>query len=228
VGKFRHGSDEMGTKIITENLKGSQDVVSELMTAIAIGTLKPGQRLVELQLCELFGVKRNKIREALRKLEHDGFVKITPNVGAVVSETSRQDIEQMYDLLSVLDGMAVRVIAPYITPEQLETLEDLIRKMEATDKPDLFSNFNREFHHLLCAYSENTRLKKLTDNLRLSINAFGFRSFFAPGQIAASNSDHRKILQAIKENTPEKAERIMRKHLVDAKKRLIKWMYKSL
>lgn len=218
----------MGTKIITENLKGSQDVVNELMTAIAIGTFKPGQRLVELQLCELFGAKRNKIREVLRKLEHDGFVKITPNVGAVVTEASRYDIEQIYDLLSVLDGMAVRVVTPYITPEQLETLEDLIRKMEATDKPALVSNFNEKFHELLCSYSENTRLLKLTENLRLSINAFGFRSFFAPGQIAASNSDHRKILHAIKENKPEKAERIMRKHIVDAKNRLIKWMFKSL
>jgi len=213
----------------TENtVKGPHEVAKEIMKAIATGALKPGQRLVEVQLCELFDVKRNKIREALRKLEHEGFVNITPNVGAVVSEVSRIDIEQMYDLLSVLDGMAVRLVTPCVMPEQLASLEAVLDKMEATDDPALFADHNNEFHTLLCSYSENGRLMKVADNLRLSIMAFGFRSFFAPGQIAASNRDHRKALQAIKENKPEKAEKIMRKHVLDAKNRLIKWLYKSL
>jgi DNA-binding GntR family transcriptional regulator len=213
----------------TENgLKGSDEVAKEIMTAIATGALKPGQRLVEVSLCELFGVKRNKIREALRKLEHDGFVNITPNVGAVVSEVSRIDIEQMYDLLAVLDGMSVMLVTPCIVPEQLAILEAILEKMEATDDPALYADHNNEFHSLLCTYSENSRLMKVAENLRLSIMAFGFRSFFAPGQIAASNRDHRNVLQAIKESKPDKAEKVMRKHVLDAKNRLIKWLYKSL
>ena len=198
------------------------------MTAIATGALKPGQRLVELHLCNLLGAKRNKIREALRRLEHDGFVRITPNVGAFVAEPSRNDIEQIYDLLSVLDAMGVRIATPFVTPEQLKHLQTLLNKMEATTKPSLFADYNNQFHTLLCSYSENSRLMKLTENLRLSIAAFGFRSFFAPGQIEASRSEHGKLLQAIKQNKPQQAERIMRKHMVNAKNRLIKWMYKSL
>ena len=218
----------METTTTENNLKGSDEVAREIMPAIATGALKPGQRLVEASLCELFGVKRTKIREALRKLEHDGFVNITPNVGAVVSEVSRIDVEQMYDLLAVLDGMAVRLVTPCIVPEQLAILEAILDKMDATDVPALYADHNNEFHSLLASYSENSRLMKIADNLRLSIMAFGFRSFFAPGQIAASNTDHRKVLQAIKENKPDKAEKIMRKHVLDAKNRLIKWMYKSL
>jgi DNA-binding GntR family transcriptional regulator len=217
----------METTATENSLKGSREVAKEIMTAIATGALKPGQRLVESSLCELFGVKRNKIREALRKLEHDGFVNITPNVGAVVSEVSRIDIEQMYDLLGVLDGMAVKVVTPCM-PAQLAGLEAILDKMEATDDPALYADYNNEFHSLLAAYTENSRLMKVAENLRLSIVAFGFRSFFVPGQIAASNKDHRKVLQAIKENKPDKAEKIMRKHVLDAKNRLIKWMYKSL
>jgi len=218
----------MGTTAAENNLKGSHEVAKEIMTAIATGALKPGQRLVEASLCELFGVKRNKIREALRKLEHDGFVNITPNVGAVVSEVSRIDVEQMYDLLAVLDGMSVMVVTPFIMPEQLATLEAILNKMEATTDPALYADHNNVFHSLLCSYSENGRLVKVAENLRLSIMAFGFRSFFVPGQIAASNREHRKVVQAIKENKPDKAERIMRKHVLNAKARLIKWMYKSL
>ena len=218
----------MPVKTQKNNEKAPQDVVRKLMTAIATGTFKPGQRLVELQLCDLFSVKRSKIREALRKLEHDGFVKITRNVGAVVAKFSRRDIEQIYDLLGVLDGMAVRVATPFITPEQLKSLENILNKMESIDNPALFSDYNNEFHALLNSYSENKRLMKVAENLRLSVNAMGFRSFFAPGQIAASMNDHRKLIEAIRENKPEKAERIMRQHLIDAKKRLIGWIYKSL
>ncbi len=133
----------------------------------------------------------------------------------------------MYDLLGVLDGMAVKVVTPCM-PEQLAGLEAILDKMEATDDPALYADYNNEFHSLLAAYTENSRLMKVAENLRLSIMAFGFRSFFVPGQIAASNKDHRKVLQAIKENKPDKAEKIMRKHVLDAKNRLIKWMYKSL
>ncbi len=219
---------DMETTAKENNLKGSDEVAKEIMTAIATGVLKPGQRLVEASLCELFGVKRNKIREALRKLEHDGFVNITPNVGAVVSEVSRIDVEQMYDLLAVLDGMSARVVTTFIMPEQLATLDAILDKMDATTNPALYTDHNNEFHSLLSSYSGNTRLMKAADNLRLSIMAFGFRSFFVPGQIFASNRDHRKIVEAIKEGKPDKAEKIMRKHVLDAKARLIKWMYKSL
>ncbi len=218
----------MHVKTQKNNEKAPQDVVRKLMTAIATGTFKPGQRLVELQLCDLFSVKRSKIREALRKLEHDGFVKITRNVGAVVAKFSRRDIEQIYDLLGVLDGMAVRIATPFIAPEQLKRLDNILDKMESTDDPSLSSNYNNEFHSLLNSFSENNRLMKITENLRLNVSAMGFQSFFAPGQIDASIKDHRKIIEAIKENKPEKAERIMRQHLINAKQRLIRWMYKSL
>jgi DNA-binding GntR family transcriptional regulator len=205
-----------------------QGMVKTLIAAIATGKFKPGQKLVELQLCELFGVKRSKVREALRKLEHDGFVKITRNIGAVVSKFSRRDMEEIYDLLAVLEGMAVRIATPFVPPELLERLEILLDKMEATADPALILDLNGEFHSLLVSYSENRRLIKAAGNLRMSITAFGIRSFFVPGQIAASHRDHRRILDAIREGKEEKAERIMRQHLITSKNRLIKWIYKSL
>ena len=182
-------------------------MADNIKTAIATGELKPGQRLVESQLCDLFVVKRSRIREALRKLEHEGFVKITPNVGAVVAEFSRGDIEHIYDLLSVLDGLAVRLATLFITPEQIQKLESLIERMEATDKRSLFSEYNDDLHNLFCSYSENSRLISFTDNLRLSIKAFGYRGFYAPGQVESSNAEHRKILQAVKEKKDLQAER---------------------
>lgn len=208
--------------------KSSQDIADELRAMIATGKLSPGQRLIELQLSQQLEVTRNRVRDALRRLEHEGFVKITPNIGAVVAEFSRADIEQMYDLLAVLDGLAVRIATPFITPRQITTLESIATTMETSDKPIVFADHNNEFHSLLCSFSENGRLMRVAENLRLNISAFGFRSFYVPGQIMASNEDHRKILQAIRDRKPAKAETVIRKHVVDAKNRLIKWMYKSL
>jgi len=208
--------------------KKNWDVLNDLMTAIAKGILKPGQRLVEMQLCEQYGVKRSKVREALRKLEHDGVVRITRNVGAFVAENSQRDIEEMYDILGTLDGLAVKIVTQFITPGQIEELEKIINKMETTDKPAMLVKYNHEFHSLLCSFCENKRLIKLTENLKLNIGIFTFRNFSFQAQVDASISDHKKIIEAIKEGDPEKAEALMRRHVTAAKYRLIKWMNKSL
>lgn len=204
------------------------NVTDALRNAIASGERKPGQRLIETQLCKFFGVKRTAIREALQKLAHEGFVKITPNVGASVIEFSRTDIERIYDLLTVLEGLAVRLATPFVTESQLLTMEELLKRMEGAESEYLFSQYNDELHILLCALSENKRLVSLTDNLRLSMSAFGYRSFFVPGQTTMSKEEHRKIFQAIKENKPVEAEQLMRNHLVNAKNLLIKCLYRSL
>lgn len=204
-----------------KNGKGFEEVADDIKDAIAKGEIRPGQRLVEKQLCELFGVKRNKVREALRKLQHEGFINITPNVGAMVAEFSRADLEHMYDLLGALDGLAVRTAAPFITRVQLDNLEKVLERMEATDNPSLYARYNEEFHSLIATYSENNRLMWLTVNLRVSIEVFGYQSFYAPGQIEASNAEHRAIIQAIKDKKPIRAEQIMRDHIFDAKNRLL-------
>ena len=205
-----------------------KEVADALKRAIASGERRPGQRLVEAQLCDSFGVKRSLIREALRKLAHEGFVKITSNVGASVVEYSRDDIEQVYDLLSVLEGLAVRLATPFVTDSQLLKIEELLKQMEGTDTQPAFMQYNDKFHVLLCAWSGNKRLIALTDNLRLSRSAFGYQSLFVPRQTVISNDEHRKIFQAIRNNEPVEAERLMRDHLVNAKNLLIKWLYRSL
>lgn len=195
---------------------------------IASGSLKPGQRLVEAHLCERFQVKRHRIREVLKDLEREGFVKIVPNIGAAVTSVSQKDIEQAYDLLGVLEGLAVRVITPFIKPEQLKELESLLKKMESTDSPSQFEKYNDAFHSLLTSWSENDRLMKFTENLRQNQRRFSSQSFLTPGQIRASKVDHRKIFEAMKQMKSLEAERYMRNHLFTAKVRLMKYINKSI
>jgi DNA-binding GntR family transcriptional regulator len=205
-----------------------QKIVEDLKARIASGAFKPGQRLVEIHLSNVLGVTRGKIREALRKLEQDGFVEIIPNVGARVAEFSQKDIEHIYDLMSVVEGLAVRVITPFLTDEQLKRIEALIDKVEAAHKPTQFFELNNEFHSFLITLSENDHLIRLTENFMFRIRCLNLQCLFSPGQMAASVKEHRKIFEAIKERKAVKAEQLMRNHLLCAKNRLIKFINKSL
>jgi DNA-binding GntR family transcriptional regulator len=205
-----------------------QKIAEGLKAGIASGTLKPGQRLVETHLSETFGVTRSKIREALRNLEQDGFVEIIPNVGARVAEFSQKDIEHIYDLMSVLEGLAVRVITPFVTDEQLKRIEVLMKKVEAARKATQFYELNNEFHSFLMALSENDHLIRLAENFMFRIRSLNLQCLFSPGQMTASIKEHRKIVEAMRERKAAKAEQLMRNHLLCAKNRLIKFINKSL
>jgi len=205
-----------------------QKIVEDLKARIASGTFKPGQRLVEIHLSNVLGVTRGKIREALRKLEQDGFVEIIPNVGARVAEFSQKDIEHIYDLMSVVEGLAVRVITPFLTDEQLKRIDALIHKVEAARTATQFYELNNQLHSFLITLSENDHLIRLSENFMFRIRCLNLQCLFSPGQMAASIKEHRKIFEAMKARKAVKAEQLMRNHLLCAKNRLIKFINKSL
>ena len=215
-------------EIPIKNSAEPQKIVEDLKTSIASGRLKPGERLVEVRLSKDFGATRNKIREGLKKLEQDGFVTIIPNVGARVAEFSQKDIEHIYDLMSVLEGLAVRVITPFLTDQQLKRIEALVDRVEAVHKPTQFFELNNELHSFLIALTENDHLIKIADNFMFKIRCLNLQCLFSPGQMAAGVREHRKILEAIKARNAVKAEQLMRDHLISAKNRLIKFINKSL
>jgi DNA-binding GntR family transcriptional regulator len=214
--------------LLKERPVEDQDFVDTLKDEIASGRLMPGQRLTEIQLMERFALTRNKAREALKRLDADGFVKVVPNIGAVVAELSQKEIEHSYDLMGVLEGLSVRVATPYVTPQHLERLRLLIDKMEAAEEPSTFLIFNNEFHAVIASLSENDQLMGITDNLRIKLRRFGLQALQNPLQMAASKKEHRRIFEAVEGNKPEKAEQAVRDHHVNAKNRLIKGMTKSL
>jgi DNA-binding GntR family transcriptional regulator len=205
-------------------------MIDTLKKEIATGLLKPGQRLVEAQLSQRFGLKRNGVREVLRMLAQDHFVTLTPNVGAIVPELSQKEIEQTYDLISVLDGLACRLAASFTTAAQLEdaSVEGLVDKMDVVDDVAMFARYNFKFHSVLATMSGNDMLIKLASDLRLRLGLVGYLSFTGPHQIKASRIEHRKILNAIKEANPDRAEKLMRSHILDAKNRLVKYLSRSL
>ena len=111
-----------------------RDVVfNTLREAILKGDLKPGERLMELQLASKLGVSRTPIREAIRMLEQEGLAVTTPRKGAEVAKMTLKDMEDVLEIRDALDELAVRIACQKISDEQLRQLEDMKELFEKSD-----------------------------------------------------------------------------------------------
>lgn len=118
-----------------------REVVSEtLRKAIKDGVLKPGERLMEIQLAEELGVSRTPIREAIRKLELEGFVVMVPRRGTYVADISLKDIAQVFEIRSALEQLSAGLAAERITPDELEDLERILVEVNGYIQHDDLTN----------------------------------------------------------------------------------------
>ena len=147
-----------------------REVVAEaLRDAIKSGTLAPGQRLMEIQLAEELGVSRTPVREAIRKLELEGYVVMMPRRGTYVANLSIRDVNDVFEIRTALDSLACALAAERITENELESLQRLLvaigGQIEAGDMEKIVETDMR-FHDLLYQASRNTRLVGIISNLR--------------------------------------------------------------
>jgi len=205
------------------------EIVKYVKDAIIRGKLGPGQRIVEMQLCRDLDVGRGKVREALKQLEQEGFLEIIPNAGAIVKKLSQKDIAQIYDLMAVLEGLSMRIATPIISEEDIAKIEDFVVRMEENrENKFLLSHYNLEFHNLLTKLGGNPRLINFMNNIRAQTQRMRLQTFYNEEQVRASLREHRAILKAIKERKPQRVENLIRKHFLDAKDRLIKFINSTL
>ena len=150
--------------------KPLREVVSEtLRQAIKDGVLKPGERLMEIQLADELGVSRTPIREAIRKLELEGFVVMVPRRGTYVADISLKDIAQVFEIRSALEELAAGLAAERITPDELEYLERILVEINEyidNDEFDKIVDADVRFHDVLYHASRNQRLVDILNNLR--------------------------------------------------------------
>ena len=116
---------QVGKRLATLRLQ----VEDKLRAAIAAGRFKPGERLTERHLCELTGVGRTSIREALRQLEAEGLVDVVPNRGAVVRELTIDEARDLYAIRALLEGLAARMFVEKASPAEVAALG---RELKAT------------------------------------------------------------------------------------------------
>ena len=211
-----------------ESYKPLRDLVLEaLREAILNGTLKPRERLMEIQLAEELGVSRTPVREALRKLELEGFIVMVPRKGAYVADLSIKDIADVFEIRIALEGLAAALAAERITDEELEAMEKhLVEKAEAIKKNDMVKlvEVDTKFHEALYGASRNDRLITIINNLREQIQRFRTSSLAMPGRMQQSLEEHRSIVEAIQSRDIALARQTAQEHIENAES----WMIESL
>lgn len=203
-----------------DHYKPLREIVFEVLReAIIDGKLKPGERLMEIQLAEELGVSRTPVREAIRKLELEGFLVIVPRKGAYVAGISLKDITDVFEVRAALEALAAGLAAERVTEEGLDELErSLVQISELSDSNDLGSVVERDtsFHEVIYKASRNKCLVQIVSNLKDKIQRFRAASLARPGRTKLAIHEHREIVEAIADRNVELAQTLAREHIENA------------
>ena len=201
-----------------DSYKPLREIVFESMRdAIISGVLKPGERLMEIQLAEEMGVSRTPVREAIRKLELEAFVVMIPRKGAYVAGVSHKDVADVFEIRAALEGLAAGLAAERITEDEIEQMERVLL-FEDGEESDLVKIVARDtaFHALVYQASRNERLVQILANLREQIQRFRATSLAVPGRVLDAIKEHRAIVEALVDHNSEVAQELMTAHIVTA------------
>ena len=201
-----------------DSYKPLREIVFESMReAIISGVLEPGERLMEIQLAEEMGVSRTPVREAIRKLELEGFVVMIPRKGAYVAGVSHKDVADVFEIRAALEGLAAGLAAERATDEEIEQMERALLFTNDDNVPlEKIVELDTEFHALVYKASRNDRLTQILANIREQIQRFRATSLAVPGRIKDAVLEHRGIVEAIARHDVEEAHELAMAHIVTA------------
>jgi len=202
----------------------SKKVYRILKKEIIKGSLKPGSKVLEGRIAEQIGISRTPVREAIRELAAEGFVTLSPNQGVVVRSISAENIREVLQIHSVLEGLAARLSCEVIDEENLKELENYVNKMEKlTNKKDplAYSEVDLKFHELIVNNCGNKRLIQMRKNISDQAQRYRISSLRTRGRLKESLKEHQKILEAFKTKDPKKADVISQKHIQNALKNIL-------
>ena len=187
------------------------------------GELRPGQRLIEKDLCAELGISRTPLREALNRLGLEGLVSLVPYCGYEVVPITLQDIRDMSELRYVVESESAALAAERATPEEIAQLEEVAELKYTPGDRDTYENYlqsNSAFHVLLAHCSHNLRLEatvvSLLDQLQRPLY-LGLDVGLDPEEATA---EHLAIVQAVRDRDGRRAARLMREQIRDAEKRI--------
>lgn len=201
-------------------LPSSERVYRGLREQILNGKMEPGSRLVELQIASQFGVSRTPVREALQRLTSEGLASMEPLRGMVVRTVDAQQIEDIYEIREVLEGLAARLAALRANEGDLAKLRLLTEMMEESarfQRWEALVQANIKFHEVICGASGNERLAQMARSLQEFVRQSSSGAFANAGRVDEVLKEHTEIVAALEEHDPEHAESAARKHLFEAR-----------
>lgn len=195
----------------------SGKVFHKLQDDILSGRYKVDDELKEKAIGDELGVSRTPVREALRQLELQGLVTITPNKGAHVTGFSKQDLNDIYEIRSVLEGLCAKWAAVKATPEQIEELEEIVyltRFHVSKGNSQQVFELDNKFHEILYEASGSKVLSSVLSDFHHYVQRVRKATLKSKERSEKSNEEHEKILEAVKSHDALKAQQLAHQHIM--------------
>ncbi len=191
----------------------NKDAYSLILEAIDVGVYKPGDRLVESDLADRFGVSRTPIREALQRLETQSLL-TRDGRSLIVSSLDHSQMAELYIVRAELEGLAANLAAKHATSEEIKVLQDMVDSdRKIISDPSSLARSNRRFHKQIHLASHNRFLIKQLDLVHRSMALMATTSLAADGRGAVAVEEHQAIVTAIANGDSTEASEKLRDHI---------------
>lgn len=201
---------------INEYLPLRDVVFNTLRQAILKGELKPGERLMEIQLAQRLGVSRTPIREAIRKLELEGLVTMVPRKGAEVAQITEKSLRDVLEVRGALEELTIQLACNKMNDK---VLADLYEKHNAfkyaieTKDSTKIAECDVDFHDVIYQATQNEKLIQILNNLREQMYRYRMEYIKDPKTHKRLIEEHEEIIRTLKENDIEGGKIVIRTHI---------------
>lgn len=202
-------------------------VVEHLRNFVVEGSLAPGTKLNERELCDTLGISRTPLREALKVLAAEGLVEITPNRGASIYRMSEAETREMFELMSCLEGFSGLLACQRITDEEVANIKAMHYTMLAChtkrDLPGYYKQ-NSLIHDHINQAAGNGALRQVYLATNRRLQALRFRSNFEAAKWDKAMTEHSEMIEALEARDGERLSSILREHLLEKRDAVLRML----
>jgi DNA-binding GntR family transcriptional regulator len=202
-----------------------EQLADHLRDEIVRGSFEPGEHLRLEDIAARFEVSTMPVREALRELESEGLVTIYPHRGAVVTELTAEDIEDIYDIRATLEAMATRLAVPQMTEATCQDLTSIVERMDgALGHIATLVKLNHRFHSTLYEASGRRHLCDLNHTLRYRTQHYLHAYMDDLGSMVLAQEEHRAILEACRRRDAKEAASLVEEHVTEVGQAIVEFV----
>lgn len=189
------------------------DAYALILAAIESGTYRPGDRLVESELAERFGVSRTPVREALQRLETQAML-MRDGRSLIVASLDHNQLAELYVVRAELEALAARLAARHATPEEVRVLAQMVAEDQKTvNNTEALARANKRFHRQIHLASHNRYLVQQLDLVHRTMALMARTSLAAEGRGETALAEHKRIVDAIAAGDGKAADQALRQHI---------------
>lgn len=209
---------------LENHLSLSDRILTIIEKAILSGSIRPGERLIETELAKNLGISKSPVREALKRLEGDGIVKLEPRRGYFVRDIGRKSIEEFFDTMFIIEPTSAVISLKKKSETVCSEIDELLRNMERCLRKKDYESYralNDQFHGLFHDLTDNEWLIKISQMLRKQAYILRSLSLYTKDRFSSSIKEHQAIADAYKKGDEKLLEKAVKNHLTMFKENIL-------